>query len=319
MKLPFSKEISSPPPPLSITEDNLAGANVFFGTGLVSSKGITTGVPLDFLEFLNSARQMRSVFRGKIVHILADSIARNVTPQEKHAELKNSTEKCEQQYADIYQKLGIKDQVVFIKSSDIEKSEHYASILNQIDPVAHGVPETAQTYVKSQLALMHFMKQHMHCAMKISWAVDLTKDARRDEDFFDRFYEKQFGKHNLIFYYGTAGLSMKGMRPCVPPYIMLEDERSQRLAFDSTPEEIDAFFEGMQTKTSRSAKKRKQAMEQKLERVIRRHEGLSSDLNGNTVREKIYDLLEKFRGDGFPKPDPNRLFVSLDPTAVPNN
>lgn len=316
MKLPFVSFFSSRDGEV-VEHNNLSGSNVFFGTGLVSGRGITDAVPLDFLEFLNSARQMRSLMGGKIIHILADSIAEKVTPVEKREELLRATQKCEGDFLNLYKKLGIEDQVVLLKSSEIENEHEYQSIFSEIDIEKLGVPEASGTYVKGQIALMEYMRVKMQCATKISWAVDLTVDEKRDEDFFDRFYEKQFGRDKLIFYYGKAGQTLDGTRPRVPPYVMLRDEKDYRLAVDSTSEDVEGFFAKMDSMTGRSARKRVREMEGKLSRIISTQEAFNGELNGSSLKGKIQDLVSKINVDGFSNVQPNKLVIFANPDAVP--
>lgn len=316
MKLPFVSFFSSRDGEV-VEHNNLSGSNVFFGTGLVSGRGITDAVPLDFLEFLNSARQMRSLMGGKIIHILADSIAEKVTPIEKRKELMRATQKCEGDFLNLYKKLRLEDQVVLLKSSEIENEHEYQSIFSGIDIERLEVPEAARTYVRGQIALMEFMRVKMQCATKISWAVDLTVDEKRDEDFFDRFYEKQFGRDKLIFYYGKAGQTLDGTRPRVPPYVMLADESGNRLSLDSTEEEIEGFFQKMTEMTGRSAKRRVREMQNKLLRITSTQEAFNGELNGNSLKEKVQDLVSKINGYGFQNAEPNKLVVFVNPDAVP--
>ena len=276
------QEFSSPD-----IESALRDRNIYFGTGFVTPKAITQGVPFDFLGYLLTAEHTRrKAGADKIIHLLADTHAIQSKPVDLHPQIFERIEECISTYRGIVEKLGLQDHYVFVRASDLEQDKDFFKVKNSISTAGLDIPDFAISYVTQQLADMAYMKQHCNVAAKLSWLLDpKAKKAGFDERFFDDLYGRLFPQAPLSYIYTYSGRSLDPQRPRVSPYVMTETPIQRLpLAFD---ESLEVFMKNLeQQRGSRPAAE----MRTHLENIVDLYEQLYGLLPSWPLMEKLKDL-----------------------------
>jgi hypothetical protein len=194
--------------------------NLFFGTGLCSTKEMSVGLPFEVLSYIVVAARLQQVLgRDKIIHILGDANARTVFPE---ADIDGKTKEIVRLIMLVVKNLGLTNYQVIL-ASDHLADPTYVSITADLSVRA---PPDMNDYVKLQLADMEWVRRQ-GATVKLSWSMD-GKVARHDERFFDAAYSSLFGQGVMSFIYVPPGKTLGG-RPNVCPYSCPADEADKRV------------------------------------------------------------------------------------------
>jgi len=269
-----------------IIGDELSG-NVYFGTGFVTPKAITNGLPFDFLGFLLSAEHIRrETGAEKIIHLLADEHARVSKPSNDHPLIDQRVSEVSQSIKSIVKNIGLEDSYELIMASDLSKDKRYLEIYDEVTLDDQDIHEAAVEYVRRQIADMAYMHQYRNTDIKLSWLIDpKAKKIGFDERFFDSVYERVRGS-GLSFVYTGPGRSMLTNRPKASPYVLTE-KPEDRLNINSSPAEVEKYFDRIESRSGRVAS----GVHNHLENIVKVYENLNGSLNGNNLCEKIQNIV----------------------------
>lgn len=218
--------------PLTEQNDNDKGA-VFFGTGLVTSKAVSEGLPFDFLSLVAAAEIIRRQKPGleRIVHYIADETAlQNGFAQPE--DIKRRADQVEGAARGIAEIFGIASSYTILRGSALRSDQARRKLMEKTRDYAAGanLPPGAEGYVMEQLADMALLRGQYAGRVKLSWTMARNENALGkgfDESFFDRHYQACFSGDPdaaIDFAYIQPGrrLDPKANRAC--PYTAVAGE-----------------------------------------------------------------------------------------------
>ena len=216
-----------PLPAMNAGNDNCQA--IFFGTGLVTPKALSKGLPFDFLSMIVAAETLRRQVgdQTRIIHYIPDVTAKqNSFVDEKGLqELAVRTANAAKAIAHHF---GLLDRYTVIRGSEIEHDPLRQSLLIKTNAYAGAtdIPDNFKGYLAEQLADMAYLRETFGGKVKISWTMARNPDGAGkglDETFFDGHYTTCFG-NDLDFAYIAPGrrLDSKANRAC--PYTAVAGE-----------------------------------------------------------------------------------------------
>lgn len=198
------------------------GTSVYFGTGLVTPKAITQGLPFDFLGMLLTAEWVRRrTGARKIIHEISDTHGWITFPGDKKRISFLANEQREV-LTELTEALGIADIYDCVLASEYRDSPIFKDIQNEVDALSSGdVP----AYFRYQSAGNLYFARHRGVSCKIGWLVeDNNKRTGLDERAFNDSYDA-LGLDPLCFVYTWCGWNFDSRRSRVSPYTSILGEK----------------------------------------------------------------------------------------------
>jgi hypothetical protein len=208
--------------------------NIFMGIGLWSVRdGLSEGLPIDVMQMLLSATIMRSQIleanqgkSSKIIVLIADSMAvREGADKEKVSQLIEIYKRSLRPLLDL---LNLTESSEIILSSELESCSQYEQVLESVEnsQIAKQLKvedEPHYSYVRTQIAITHYMNKYKHVGIKVGWIctesskqltghVSAQSPKQWDELKFDRWCKEICEDSTMQYLYTKAGLkqSKKG-------------------------------------------------------------------------------------------------------------
>jgi hypothetical protein len=194
--------------------------NLYFGTGLATTKAITRGLPFDFLGMLVGAEFSRRYLGiTKIIHEISDthavenSFAAPETVKSIAAEQTNLISR-------MVKNLRIADTYECVLASEYQNDPRYTQLHQQ---VTEARPDAGH-YFRYQWAGMAYLAAYKGVRLKVGWLTDDEPEAKHfDERRFDQGYN-QLGLSPLSYVYLKSGRNFTPGRGRVSPYTSVEGE-----------------------------------------------------------------------------------------------
>jgi hypothetical protein len=212
------------------------GTNLYFGTGLSTTKAITRGLPFDFLGMVVGAEfTRRKLGLGKTIHEISDThaIANGFASAADITCLANNQRAL---VGKMVKSLKLEGVYECVLASEYQSTSEYQKILAGVKTRR---PDEAH-YFQYQWAGMDWLASQRNVRVKVGWLTDDTPNPRGfDERRFDRGYD-DLSLTPLNYVYLKCGRNVSSTRTRVSPYTSVEGEDRIMLA---RGEDAFSYFE----------------------------------------------------------------------------
>lgn len=213
---------------------------LFLGVGFLNSKGeVAESVPLDFLIFLNTTRKLNKQISASGGSLNVDFYIADINAKqqieaqetdcnivnEKLVALDNAVLNFQSKFTLWTNNMGISDCVSTTLGSSFHKSDAFQKVAKTTKITGQ---ENLNPYALEQLLTMKAYKEEGYDG-RLSWSPDLTKEANRDERFFDNLYKSCLKEEPLQSIYTIGGKKVGGT---AVPYSFYHSEEGNRLTLD---------------------------------------------------------------------------------------
>ncbi len=254
------------------------GESIYYGTGLCSSREISTGLPFDVLSMVLVAERLRRSFGlSKVYHHIADTHALAnsfLTPEEVALHGQETKKIVERMVAN----LGL-GQFEIVLSSEFDQTDEYRVLGAKVK-----TPENE--YVERELTDMLWYQQK-GVSLKIGWIIQATETKLGfDERLFDREFKRLFGD-KLSFVYLKAGRTLDPKRPKASPYISIPGEKRLLLR---KGEDVEAKLAKAEEEFNQ---KNLGGARNYFIGIVRNYERIIGPLGEMTIEQKIQAIIDK--------------------------
>lgn len=251
--------------------------NLFFGTGLVSTRGLSVGLPFDFVMYLIVAAIVRAKLGlSKIIHLIADTHALGTQSADGfEAEVRRSAEEQARLFKNLAASVGLADVYQVQLASSIREDPYFQQVLA-------GLEHIPDQYVRNQAADVHYFHTRHQAAVKLSWHMP-SKKVGKDERYFDQLYREKANSTSMSFIYCPPGRTFQSDRQNVCPYSSIEGEERILMKAGAVIPDFEAFT---------SKDKHKLATKAHLQEIVNGFESTFLNLQGTTLKEKIIEIID---------------------------
>jgi hypothetical protein len=214
----------------------IAGENVYFGTGVVTPKAISQGLPFDFYGMLLTAEWVRQKTGASgIIQEISDAHALE-NPLHDPAEVNRMAKRQKEQLTRLASALGIADHYRCVLASEYRPSGDFQKIQAEVDGLSSL---DTPAYIRYQSAGNLYFARYEGVGSKVGWLLsDDEKPAGFDERTFNNAYD-QLGLQPICFVYTWSGWNFDANRPRVSPYTSISGEK--RLMLENREPVTDEF------------------------------------------------------------------------------
>ncbi|HUY68377.1 MAG TPA: hypothetical protein VMV79_03655 [Alphaproteobacteria bacterium] len=209
--------------------------NLYFGTGLSTTKAITRGLPFDFLGMVLGAEFVRrNLGVDKIIHEISDThaVGNGFASETKIAAL---AEEQRSLIGRMVGALGLEGVYECLRASEYQATPEYQATLGYIKKL---YPDKDR-YFQLQWAGMNWLAWQRNVRIKVGWLTDDNPNPKGfDERCFDVGYDTIFASLNYV--YVRCGRNVSPTRSRVSPYTSVEGEDRIMLA---PGEDAASYFE----------------------------------------------------------------------------
>jgi|GEM_PF-5526914 len=234
---------------------NVYGENIYFGTGVVSSKAISQGLPFDVFGMLLTAEWMRRKTNAQgIIHEISD-IHALLRPEYDPKEIAALANGQKLQLTRIASALGLGDVYRCVLASEYRDQKIFKEVQNEVDCLC---ADNVLPYMRYQSAGNLYFARFEGVRCKVGWLIDDNNNNNNnklkglDERSFNDVYD-ELGVEPLCFAYTWSGWNFDPRRARVSPYTTVSGEK--RLMLDSnepvTRELLEYIVECSDKKVSR--------------------------------------------------------------------
>jgi hypothetical protein len=196
--------------------------SIFVGTGVCTSKEISTALPLDALGMvLPAVRLQRAIGARSVVLLIADEHARS-NGCFAAADIDAIAAANEDALKRAVSAFGL-NSVKVVRASHFHAEQEYLDVLAEVDRRAPG---SEHTYFRKEVADIQFLDRVCSGIIKLGWTVSssVSMERRHDEVAFDRRFRAWMGNH-VAFAYCKAGRVLDERRPKASPYVATDPAR----------------------------------------------------------------------------------------------